>query len=55
MQTSATITTRYLRVHKLSITAKADLRAGDYAGEIRDVVWNAEELKRWLNGQHHRH
>jgi len=55
MQSSVSITTRHLRVHKLSITVKADLRAGDYASEICDVVWNAEELKRWLNGQHHRH
>ena len=55
MQSSVSITTRHLRVHKLSITVKADLRAGDYASEICDVVWNAEELKRWLNGQHHWH
>jgi len=53
MQTSMSITTHHLRVHELIITVKADLRAGDYAGEIRDVVWDAEELKCRLNRQHH--
>jgi len=34
-------------------TAKANLRRGDQACEICDIVWNANELYRRLNGKHH--